>query len=858
MGCKRKISTALLVMVCGSMAAAQDREPQWPDAAMTQQSSEPLNLFRFGSTSFGKIAYAYSDATLESEQASRATESSPLPASVTPLRASPRFAEGIELLPPAPDVSVHDALTPPTTSSTDEWSLLPPHPSTSASTMDLERWTSAAAEPLPESTNLGGWGGHAEVLPSMAPMTRAVPLATPGPPYVSSPSVFLNPPGLVADGVQGLPSVNGFPGAPWLSGPLLPFEYVTPFPYRFAGRFGWWGVSRNGNLAQVGEYQSVDPSPFVDIDGLWSNGLQTLDYYATLLGSAESQIGMRSVAPNSSSLFFFQNYPHRLLNNPLLGFTSFDQQPPDPLPAAPNNFRIMKEDLNVGDDYAIHVQELRTGFKGKLGSHADWRLNVWSLRKYGQRQATAMAHCYSAPNATDSAGNPVTGIACHVLSQSQRIDWLTTEVEPGVEGHWGPATVEYKRTMRNFSTNDQFVTRPYDNFGFTGNLPYDVVPENYTAIDRLKLGLNLSPESQVYAYLFTGNTENQNRDTNRRFRGYDLRITDRPFAGIYLTGYAKQYVQTGQLPTTLIALETPAGIRAPINYDRQWAGFRTRWRPFEGEHSWRSGLSFNCGYEYLELDRENAIFTEQVLSVNQASTTSNSVRLRMDMRWNRQFDTFVLYRLAFINDPLFGVPVRNSATNSSLPTQEHLVEIGSTWSPVDTFLLSASFGINNSWHSSEVADFTEDSYPISATAWYAPTPRWTISGGLAFFSNWIDQDITLGSKSNPITLPASYGGQSDVINIGTTFARTERLLYSLSYEYVRGSDLYSLPAPYTDIGPLSNVASELSRFSAGLDYALRPNIDCYARYQLFDFQDQAQNFASGTASWILGGFSAVF
>lgn len=182
MGCKRKISTALLVMVCGSMAAAQDREPQWPDAAMTQQSSEPLNLFRFGSTSFGKIAYAYSDATLESEQASRATESSPLPASVTPLRASPRFAEGIELLPPAPDVSVHDALTPPTTSSTDEWSLLPPHPSTSASTMDLERWTSAAAEPLPESTNLGGWGGHAEVLPSMAPMTRAVPLATPGPP----------------------------------------------------------------------------------------------------------------------------------------------------------------------------------------------------------------------------------------------------------------------------------------------------------------------------------------------------------------------------------------------------------------------------------------------------------------------------------------------------------------------------------------------------------------------------------------------------------------------------------------------------------------------------------------------------
>ncbi len=845
MGCKSEFPAAALVMVCVTIAAGANPDQQSPTApavpvtsSWTGQTPVVIETYPFRSTTRNNqevalvSGWTWSDATSQHE-----------PRAGT-------LAHGIEPLPPVSEVSTKVALEPAMTSAVSDWSLLPPPPSPPTLSMG---WGGN-----PPAANVGGSSQPLEYLPGTAPpLEPSTPAITGSYPVGPLPMSL----GLPGDGgylPPGPPPSTRLPISEWLLASPPPPGCATMFPYRFAGRFGWWGVSRSGDLTQVGEYQSVDPSPFIDVDGLWTDGMHTLDYYGTLLGADEAQLGLRYLEPSFSSLFFFQDYPHRLVNDPLTGFTSFDQQPPNPLPPAPNNFRIMKEDLNVGDDYAIHVQELRTGFKGKLNSHADWRLNVWSLRKYGQRQATAMAHCYTAPNATDSAGNPVTGISCHVLSQGQQIDWVTTEVEPGVEGRLGPATVEYKRTMRNFSQSDQLVTRPYDNFGFTGNLPYDVVPENYTAIDRLKFGIDLSPQSRVYAYLFNGNTENKNRDTNRRFHGYDLRITDRPFAGVSVTGYAKQYVQTGQFPPTLIDLETASSIRTPINYDRQWAGFKGRWRPFEGDCSWRSGLSFNGGYEYLELDRENALFAEQALTVDQSSTTVNSVRLRMDMRWNRQFDSFVLYRLAFINDPLFGVPVRNTATNSSLPTQEHLVEIGSTWSPVDTFLLSASFGINNSWHSSDIANFTEDAYPIVATAWYSPTPRWTISGGLAFFSNWIDQDITLGSKSNPVTLPANYGGQSDVFNIGTTFARTERLLMSLSYEYVRGSDLYSLPNPYADIGPLSTVAAELSRFSAGLDYAWRANIDCYARYQLFDYQDQAQNLTSGTASWILGGVSAVF
>ncbi len=332
----------------------------------------------------------------------------------------------------------------------------------------------------------------------------------------------------------------------------------VPGPRQLAVRFGWWNVGSDGAVTKTGEYQSLQSSPFWDVDGLFTNGWETLDFYATGLDNEATQTGFRHWKPGFSSRVEYQRFLRRLDHIPLDEFTDFDQQPPDPLPPAPNNFRIMKEDLNVGEDYAIRVQQLDTSFEGRLTDNVKWRLKIWGMRKSGERQANAMAHCFTASNATDSNGNPVTGISCHVVSQQQQIDWLTTEVEPALVGRFGPASVEYSRTMRFFSQDDQLVTRPYDNFGFMGDLPYAVVPDNYTEIDRLKVGANLPHRRNAYALLYAGNTLNRFRDTNRRFRGMDLRFTDGSVDGVSWTGYFTKYVQTGQDPGFLLPLETAA------------------------------------------------------------------------------------------------------------------------------------------------------------------------------------------------------------------------------------------------------------------------------------------------------------
>ena len=124
-------------------------------------------------------------------------------------------------------------------------------------------------------------------------------------------------------------------------------------------------------------------------------------------------------------------------------------------------------------------------------------------------------------------------------------------------------------------------------------------------------------------------------------------------------------------------------------------------------------------------------------------------------------------------------------------------KFGGTWTPASNFMLSTTIGLQKRYQNSSFAQFDENDYPMTFTAWYAPTTRWTVSGGLGFYSNWIDQEITIGKGHNTegvYDLPFEYGGRSHVVNFGTTYACTDRLTLSGGYEYVRGKDVFADPS----------------------------------------------------------------
>jgi hypothetical protein len=570
------------------------------------------------------------------------------------------------------------------------------------------------------------------------------------------------------------------------------------------------------------------------------------------------------------------------------------------LPGAIGNVRT--QDLNVGDDYAIRVQELDVRFQGRLTDNVKWKLNLWGMKKFGERQATATAHCFNTniPNAAGANSN-----TCHVLSQRQTIDWTTMEIQPVFEARIGHSVLEYSRTMRAFGQDDLVPDRTYTRFGF--NAPaangfegppyvYAFVPESFTQIDRIKFSSPLTDCTQFYANIYYGDTENDFRETHREFSGADLRITNRSFDNLTLVGYLTVDDENNDNPPFFFKSPplSPAPVppattgydedsnRHPVDRTRLRAGVRSSWRPLDDCESdllcdW-SRLTLVSGYEFYRLDRDHSTFPI-TLGANptvegtftQPDTIRHQIELGPMMQWSPSLDSYLRYKGRFIEDPLIGVREHNGAFNTNQPEQEHGVDLGGTWAPVSNFLATAQFSMVNRWHQSEFADFTEDDYPIVCTLWYAPSTRWSLTGGYAYFSNWIDQDITLGFTVPGVPTPPvrtettrwDYEGQNHLLSIGAVYAYSKCFRLLGGYEWNHGTNVFSVPqspagADWSRLPAIGDVEVITQRATAGLDWMPYNHMNVYLRYVYFDWDDVSSGVDSGTAHMFLAGFSLVF
>ena len=234
-------------------------------------------------------------------------------------------------------------------------------------------------------------------------------------------------------------------------------------------RFGWWMMSHSGSPAKVGEYQSLAPSPFWDADAISSDGTKTLDFTATGDDQDTTTGKLYYYQPGVSAKVDYERFLHQLDHDPLSNMapTSASQATPPT-----TNPKIIQQDLGTGQDYAVRVQELKASFKADLSHNVKARLDIWGMEKDGTRQVNAVGMCYSqtATNPPIPPGHPpvntFTGSRCHLLSQPQQIDWVTTEVKPVIEARLTDSIMlEYSRPMRGFTADDSTTTRFYNGVG---------------------------------------------------------------------------------------------------------------------------------------------------------------------------------------------------------------------------------------------------------------------------------------------------------------------------------------------------------------------------------------------------------
>jgi hypothetical protein len=673
--------------------------------------------------------------------------------------------------------------------------------------------------------------------------------------------------------------------------------------------FGWWAFWNTGSPAKTGEYQDLSPSPFWDIDGFSSNGFRTLAVTATGTDEETTKANVYFFQNNLTARVDYERYLHRRDHDPMNNIPDYTASPTNT-----TDPKIIKQDLNVGQDYAVRVQELNATIKLMANEDFKVRVDVWGMEKDGTRQANAVAMCYanSAGYGVPPASNPLNlqlppdhlgkyaGNRCHVLSQVQQIDWLTQEIKPVVEMHLSDSLVlEYSRPMRAFSSDDGLATRFYDRTGKLSYSPttnaspyaYGVVPDSYTEMDQLKLSGNLGEDTKVYAFMMAGTTVDREIDMSRWFNDVDVRVTNTSVRNTTITAYGSCFNEDEQMPNAakVIAVNpenapstVAAQISAPIDYRRSTGGVKGVWRANGGGFD-RGGLAIVGGYEYCDLERLNADYdltkyiggtSTTVVAFDQNRTITHGFQIGPDYRWSDTLDTYIRYKFQNAVQPLTGVQEPNGMTNTLLPQHDHIVEVGFNWVPADWFVANATIGVERGDNHSQYAQFDEENYPMSFSVWYAATKKLSVSAGYSVYSNFFAQDISVADQSTyagnaanatkPVTGPWKYGAEAHVITLGADYMLSQRIRLTGQFEWVRGrnqvnsSTMFFPSTLVTTLGSYSDVINETTRLTMGVDYKLRPRVVTYARYELYNFNDVAPGYQTGLAQGILGGFSAMF
>ena len=181
--------------------------------------------------------------------------------------------------------------------------------------------------------------------------------------------------------------------------------------------------------------------------------------------------------------------------------------------------------------------------------------------------------------------------------------------------------------------------------------------------------------------------------------------------------------------------------------------------------------------------------------------------------------------------------------------------------------------------------FSSQSFPFGINGSYRPTDKLTINGGVAYYTNFIDQGVAFGASGDHTFTPYGllqnqwgYTSRASVFTLGSKYEITPKLCLTTQAEFVKGIESAEQTAgdprfPATT-AVLAGVPQYLrqdvtsTRFSAGIDYQLTPHLATYFRYVLYIYEDSADQEQiatslcpvtglplSGTSNMFLGGMT---
>lgn len=388
---------------------------------------------------------------------------------------------------------------------------------------------------------------------------------------------------------------------------------------------------------------------------------------------------------------------------------------------------------------------------------------------------------------------------CHVTGSSKEVDEETRDLKAGLTGKFGPLTVRYELTEREFINNATAATNVYDpvikpaqvftngtfdnrmSYDYAdGALPFDVTPESEKTTQLLKARLDLPKNTTVVGSFITSEVESDKTDEpgifdlntdklTTTYDAYGLKVATKLNKNIKISGKLRASETEGdKYDITYTALTAPTGPTAGITFDGTNTGEFTS--SYESEATreeleasldmlWRlnSKTSVRFGYEYEVADREEAEIGE---------TTTNTFKAKINTRAIKDVAIRAGYEFQSIDNPF------HNPTAALVPITDNRAQpYGGLTLP--SFIVAGNNDLyGTSFYDARVADLSNQPETVNEAkfnATWSVSPRFaaTLNYRLRMEENNLNHSSWEQTTSVP-TLSAWYGA-SDKLSLTAAY-----------------------------------------------------------------------------------------
>jgi hypothetical protein len=334
------------------------------------------------------------------------------------------------------------------------------------------------------------------------------------------------------------------------------------------------------------------------------------------------------------------------------------------------------------------------------------------------------------------ASNPTAPPSNAKLSEGRDVDWMTSELTAGVNGHFGPVEVEYSHRYKYFDAHG--VTALYDDYGAPLNVAiHNEVSDRETNIDTIKLHTDMTGRIVGSATFVNGNKKNKYSLAEVAFmRGYGDVILI-PMEGLTVALRYRYQQLEENVPSTFglyrdplnTAVTAPAPPQDPIDNRVNSAEMSVRYSPstavsLKGTYKFTNTKKYNIT-EWNENPGEDILIFQKIPTSQNKHDMSVSAVLRPAR--NATIRGRVSYM--YTHDPELPVDPRSSFNG----------RFTFTWLPVYNVSTNTYYRFSRDDNGSTCMISQRHNAGVSAT--WAPTASLSFYGGYDYFMYRNSRDL---------------------------------------------------------------------------------------------------------------------